>query len=157
MTIKWPNDLILGTKKVGGILIEIKGASALVGVGINLLSSPGEGLLRNSHVIPAAALIDFGHKFTPLDLWQHLLGEFRDDFTRIVETKKPSGFILEIHDYLAFKNEKVLLTDRDNKTTIAILTGIAENGGMKLLINNKIKIVQSGSICPVNESAMNRS
>ena len=150
MAIKWPNDLILGGKKVGGILVEIRGDSAVVGVGINLLSSPGEEMLRNPRVITAASLIDFGYEFTPLDLWQNLLGQCQADFTRIVETKTPSGFITEIHDYLAFKNEKVHLIDRENKTSTAILMGLAENGGLKLLMNDKIQIVQSGSICPLN-------
>ncbi|MDY0375368.1 MAG: biotin--[acetyl-CoA-carboxylase] ligase [Desulfobacterium sp.] len=157
MTIKWPNDLILGGKKVGGILTEIKGDSAVVGVGINLLSSPGRELLPTPRVIPAASLMDFGYEFTPLDLWQDLLGQCRDDFTRIVETKIPSGFITEIHDYLAFKNENVHLTDRENKTSTAILMGVAENGGLKLLMNDKIQIIQSGSISPGDGSAMNRS
>ncbi|HXX56552.1 MAG TPA: biotin--[acetyl-CoA-carboxylase] ligase [Thermodesulfovibrionales bacterium] len=40
ITIKWPNDLMIGNKKVGGILTEIKSAGeriifAVIGIGIN--------------------------------------------------------------------------------------------------------------------------
>jgi BirA family biotin operon repressor/biotin-[acetyl-CoA-carboxylase] ligase len=34
--IKWPNDLLLGGKKVCGILIEQHGAMAILGIGLNL-------------------------------------------------------------------------------------------------------------------------
>lgn len=34
--MRWPNDLILSGKKLGGILCETKGASLIVGIGLNL-------------------------------------------------------------------------------------------------------------------------
>jgi BirA family transcriptional regulator, biotin operon repressor / biotin---[acetyl-CoA-carboxylase] ligase len=39
--IKWPNDLLLGDKKVCGILIE-QGAGTVVGIGLNLNQSAGD-------------------------------------------------------------------------------------------------------------------
>ncbi len=38
--IKWPNDLIVNGRKIAGLLIEVVGDQALVGVGINLDGSP---------------------------------------------------------------------------------------------------------------------
>ncbi|TMC13758.1 MAG: biotin--[acetyl-CoA-carboxylase] ligase [Chloroflexi bacterium] len=38
--LKWPNDLILGDRKLGGVLAEVRGQKALVGVGINLSWAP---------------------------------------------------------------------------------------------------------------------
>ena len=38
--IKWPNDLLVGQKKLAGILIEHKEDVFLVGVGVNVLHSP---------------------------------------------------------------------------------------------------------------------
>ena len=44
-TLKWPNDILLGRDKLGGILCETRGAAdawtAIVGIGINLRSPPG--------------------------------------------------------------------------------------------------------------------
>ncbi|HUF75166.1 MAG TPA: biotin--[acetyl-CoA-carboxylase] ligase [Longimicrobiales bacterium] len=40
--IKWPNDLVLGAGKVGGILCESAGGAAVAGVGINV-RAPREG------------------------------------------------------------------------------------------------------------------
>jgi BirA family biotin operon repressor/biotin-[acetyl-CoA-carboxylase] ligase len=38
--LKWPNDLMLGEQKLGGVLAEIRGQKALVGIGINLTWAP---------------------------------------------------------------------------------------------------------------------
>ncbi len=40
LKLKWPNDIILDGKKVGGILCEDDGECAVAGVGINLNNSP---------------------------------------------------------------------------------------------------------------------
>lgn len=41
--LKWPNDLLVGERKLGGILIETDAAVARVGVGINLTVCPVDG------------------------------------------------------------------------------------------------------------------
>jgi BirA family transcriptional regulator, biotin operon repressor / biotin---[acetyl-CoA-carboxylase] ligase len=38
--LKWPNDLVLGGSKVGGILVEASPTKAICGIGINLTSAP---------------------------------------------------------------------------------------------------------------------
>ncbi|HLQ62101.1 MAG TPA: biotin--[acetyl-CoA-carboxylase] ligase, partial [Candidatus Acidoferrales bacterium] len=38
--LKWPNDLLLGGRKVGGILVEAGPRKAVVGIGINLSWAP---------------------------------------------------------------------------------------------------------------------
>jgi BirA family biotin operon repressor/biotin-[acetyl-CoA-carboxylase] ligase len=36
VTLKWPNDLLIGDKKLGGIIAEVNGSSVIIGVGINI-------------------------------------------------------------------------------------------------------------------------
>jgi BirA family biotin operon repressor/biotin-[acetyl-CoA-carboxylase] ligase len=43
--LKWPNDLLLDGKKLGGILVETTPAKAICGIGINLTWAP-EGAAR---------------------------------------------------------------------------------------------------------------
>jgi len=40
LSIKWPNDVLLGGKKVSGILLERLSDALCVGIGINLLTAP---------------------------------------------------------------------------------------------------------------------
>jgi BirA family biotin operon repressor/biotin-[acetyl-CoA-carboxylase] ligase len=35
-TLKWPNDVMLGGRKLGGVLVEVVGGAAVVGMGINV-------------------------------------------------------------------------------------------------------------------------
>lgn len=53
--LKWPNDLLIGGRKVGGILVEATATRAVCGIGINLtwapegaasLNQPRDGLLE---------------------------------------------------------------------------------------------------------------
>jgi BirA family biotin operon repressor/biotin-[acetyl-CoA-carboxylase] ligase len=44
--LKWPNDLLVGSRKIGGVLIEVvagrrAGSAALIGLGVNLAGDPG--------------------------------------------------------------------------------------------------------------------
>lgn len=48
LRLKWPNDILIGTAKAGGILIEssmrpgVPGAVAVIGIGLNLTSAPDD-------------------------------------------------------------------------------------------------------------------
>ncbi len=39
--IKWPNDIMFGQAKAGGVLINVQGSDAILGVGLNLFGSAG--------------------------------------------------------------------------------------------------------------------
>jgi len=38
--LKWPNDVLLGGRKIAGLLLEAKTGCVLVGIGVNLVSNP---------------------------------------------------------------------------------------------------------------------
>lgn len=38
--LKWPNDVLVSEKKIAGILIEATGETAIVGIGVNISSTP---------------------------------------------------------------------------------------------------------------------
>lgn len=58
--VKWPNDVLLGEAKLAGILIEtqgdvLSGASAVIGMGLNLAATPD---LTRQAGVPVASLSD---------------------------------------------------------------------------------------------------
>jgi BirA family biotin operon repressor/biotin-[acetyl-CoA-carboxylase] ligase len=65
LRLKWPNDILIGSAKAGGILVEssVQGAEliAVVGVGINLASSPA-GLADTATNLAAHGLVLSPHE-----------------------------------------------------------------------------------------------
>lgn len=71
LEVKWPNDVLIGRRKISGILLEgeplANGRHALViGIGINIVAKPGET------PYPVAALSDFGVSISPDELFARL-------------------------------------------------------------------------------------
>jgi BirA family biotin operon repressor/biotin-[acetyl-CoA-carboxylase] ligase len=62
--LKWPNDLMVGDQKLGGILVEATADRAICGVGINLTAAPeGAAMLNQPRDELLAQLI------TAMDEW----------------------------------------------------------------------------------------
>jgi BirA family biotin operon repressor/biotin-[acetyl-CoA-carboxylase] ligase len=73
--LKWPNDLMLGGKKLAGILLERSGDRVAVGFGVNLASAPAldgrEAARLSIEIMPQAfAPLLAGSFARLLDLWR---------------------------------------------------------------------------------------
>lgn len=71
--LKWPNDLVAVDAdgrwgKVGGILLEERHGELLAGIGLNILSSPPDSMLRQNSACPALNFSGLGKEkpFLPL-------------------------------------------------------------------------------------------
>jgi BirA family biotin operon repressor/biotin-[acetyl-CoA-carboxylase] ligase len=64
LTIKWPNDLLIGGAKLSGILLERAGDAVVVGIGVNLAHHPdlsdraATSLAAHGASVDAATLLD---------------------------------------------------------------------------------------------------
>jgi len=103
--IKWPNDVLLGGKKVAGVLVETEWrendlTALVVGLGVNILpeSLPAADQLRYPAISVAQALDD------PVDRWALLV-----DLVGAMKTLRPSltsdNFVLAWNKHLAFRDE----------------------------------------------------
>jgi len=50
-SVKWPNDILLGGRKVAGLLLEAKPGRIIVGIGVNLVSHPEGGNIPATHLL----------------------------------------------------------------------------------------------------------
>lgn len=58
LTLKWPNDLLLGGAKLSGILLERAGAHVVVGIGVNVAHHPALADRLTTSLRAAGAAVD---------------------------------------------------------------------------------------------------
>jgi BirA family transcriptional regulator, biotin operon repressor / biotin---[acetyl-CoA-carboxylase] ligase len=84
--LKWPNDLILGGKKLGGILTEMYAEPSqvrfvIVGIGIN---ANQEKFPANLSAIATSLRVQTGRAQSRMELLVRLLREFENDYNRFL-------------------------------------------------------------------------
>lgn len=93
VALKWPNDLLVGEAKLGGILSELVDGAAVVGLGLNLAWAPAGAACLGPGVDRAALLHAYLGR---LDTAGDVLARYRDRCTtlgRRVRVERPGGSI----------------------------------------------------------------
>lgn len=145
LRLKWPNDLLVGASKVGGILVETttaRGAAGLVailGFGLNVASRP-QGLDRD-----AAALCDRDPAMTTdlvaaalrtavpsaLEIWNNSAG-----FPLIRQSWRESA---------GPRGQKIAIT-RQSGSIQGTYEGLSETGGLLARIGHEIQEIHYGDV-----------
>ncbi len=139
VSIKWPNDILIGQKKVCGILIEnvLRGAAidhSVIGIGVNVNSKifPGELAHATSIAIENFAFIGSQRSET-LDLIDHL-GKHLEEFYQPILNE-----VLIRENYLKhlFGLNKELSFLRGEQEFKGTITGVDDSGKLKMLVNGE--------------------
>lgn len=134
--IKWPNDILLHGKKMGGVLCEtqFKGAEVeiFLGIGINVNM---EAALLNKIDQPATSLkVETGNDWDRKELLQKLQTQWTGD----LEVFRRDGFA-PFHDFLekvlAYKGKKVRCFD-GKKEWVGICHSLSSDGQLNLLLED---------------------
>lgn len=92
ITLKWPNDVMIGGAKISGLLIEREPEALLIGIGINLVSHPDDTPYPATHLLAemnAEALADAEPLFTGAEAVLALLSQ---NVMLRIETLRMQGF-----------------------------------------------------------------
>lgn len=147
--IKWPNDLLIGRRKLAGILTEISTDTeainyAVVGLGINI-NTPSEGYDTAVKSIAVSLQEASGQRHTRLNFVRHYLVEFEKYYHQMLN----EGFstILDLwkkHSNIIGRDVEVSLID----TTLQGVATDIEVDGVLMVTDNKGKThsVYSGDI-----------
>ncbi len=145
--IKWPNDLRLGSRKVGGILTETMriGEEWGVAIGIGLNVNLPEELLMAIDQPATSLFAESGQQWKPEEILSRLVQRFLLDLSTLRE-KGFSSLAIELQGYLAFLHQAVLFSD-GKRSFEAICQGIDETGKLLLLRpNGNVEKVLTGSL-----------
>ena len=154
--LKWPNDMLLADKKVGGILLEERGGQLMAGVGINLAQAPDAAMLQRASSAPEAGCLageNAVRSIGPLRLWAKMVQGIREAFWAIDNAGRDS-LLNSIEEILAWKGRQVRVrepgccgaqgTDFDKPGGQVV--GITVDGALRLVRNGGEIHVRSGSI-----------
>lgn len=145
--LKWPNDLLLHGRKVGGILIEERGDVLLAGVGLNLTSCPDDAALRSDHACPAGTLVRLLDRRSVFGLWLRLVHFGRLRYNLTLSASTPLEFSLSIEPLLAYLGTAVRI--EDNRSSVrGVFAGIRADGGLVLHTDGGTRTFHSGSLTP---------
>ena len=144
--LKWPNDLMLGEHKVGGILVEERGGAVLAGIGLNLAWAPGPDLLRESWSVPAGCLRGQGPLPGPVLLWTRLVEKAKSCYESVFACNHHSEIIELIQSRLAWLEQAVAVTGAEGQSLRGRIVGLSPDGGLVVNCDGDEHVVHSGSV-----------
>jgi BirA family transcriptional regulator, biotin operon repressor / biotin---[acetyl-CoA-carboxylase] ligase len=136
LMLKWPNDLMLGTSKLAGILLERSGDRVVVGFGVNLGSAPRltdrDAAALNGALLPQAfAPLLAGSFARMLNLWRSSEPEaFAQAW---LARAHPVGTHLTVH---GGSGDKVSGT----------FDGIEPDGALRLRRTGDVEVIRAGDV-----------
>ncbi|XPV77850.1 MAG: biotin--[acetyl-CoA-carboxylase] ligase [Desulfovibrio sp.] len=146
--VKWPNDILLQGRKVGGILVEQRGDKTYCGIGLNLCHAPSDEQMRADAAMPAGTMINFNQK-SPRDTWLTLVNSMKKEYLSLFKFTNLTEFVILVSQRLAWMGQNVLVHESESITYQGTLVGLAENGA--LLIDKAGQTIEltCGSILPL--------
>ena len=145
--IKWPNDVLLGGRKVAGILVETSWTgdelnAIVLGMGVNVLSS---SVPRSEQILfPATCVEDeLGHTQDRIELLKSILGSVLDWRPKLGTDE----FLKAWEENLAFCGQQVQVEAGSENPIIGEVLGLDPDGGLRLRDEHgKSIIVQFGEV-----------
>lgn len=153
LSVKWPNDLLSGNRKLGGILVETHGAGAdrhvVIGIGLNLRFPPEVMKGIDKPAIDLASICED-------DLnWSGLLPAILNRLLEYIDIYTGQGFSFfqqEWNKFDRYYQQDVIVQVGDEKT-IGRVSGVDENGALLVRNATGTRRLVSGTIFPSRHGA----
>jgi BirA family biotin operon repressor/biotin-[acetyl-CoA-carboxylase] ligase len=149
--LKWPNDLLLNGKKIGGILTEMHAEPSqirfvIIGCGINVNQEDFPGDLSG---VATSLRRETGRSHSRLELLVRLLAEFETDYNRFLR-EGPAVVIERFQQVSTFANGKRVRVDNGVHSYAGVTAGLSPEG--LLLVkkyDGQIQAVIAGDVTEV--------
>ncbi len=151
LILKWPNDVLLNEKKVSGILLETtqspysKRIALIIGIGINLISSPNLTDVRSLNILPTSLKTVLGNQ-TPSA--QQMLTYLANSLQYWEKVYRDEGFLYVKNAWLnlSYKLGSLVKVCIKGKEIQGCFQGISDDGSLLLEINDKIMELSVGDV-----------
>lgn len=147
-SLKWPNDVLLDGKKIGGVLAEVtrdRNENVLVlGVGLNV-DTPAESFPPEVRAIATSLRVSKGKAFSLEDVLKHFLGHLEGHYESV---RRGSGALLlsRAADRMSMLGSRVRVK-LPERTIEGIASGLNATGALVLeLEGGKREIVYAGDV-----------
>ncbi len=145
--LKWPNDLMLHGRKLGGILIEVAGESAgpsavVIGVGINVYASAARAAAVDQ---PATALSEHGGVASRTALLAAALAELGEALGEFARCGFAS-FRAEWLERHVWQGRRVTLRVAEREVAEGEAVGVGEDGALLLRSARGVQPFHSGEL-----------
>lgn len=146
VALKWPNDLVVGDAKLGGILVESRshrgGALVVIGVGINCRRDAGLELRLRRRI----ASLD---RFIAPPERNAIVARVGAELVHVLELFEARGLEplrreWELLDAHAGQRLRVRLAD--GRVVSGVARGLADDGGLRLATRGGLRAVRSGRV-----------
>ncbi len=144
--LKWPNDILTGQGKLGGVLIEAQGdmlgpSAVVIGIGLNCLL-PNELVTRIDQ--PAAALEEVCRDMPDRNrLLAAVLQELADVLRQFARDGF-AGFAGEWEHYHVHQDQPIRLRMADGSVVTGVARGVSGNGELRLETEQGMRQFHSG-------------
>lgn len=143
--VKWPNDILVGGRKAGGVLLEERGDIFLGGVGLNLVSCPTDQDLRKDRACSAGDLKAFLSDIPLFQLWLRLVNSAQLRYRTALSELTPVEFSRSVETMLAYLGATVHVGD-DRSSVRGVYAGLGPDGGIVLRTDDGERVLYSGSL-----------
>ena len=80
--LKWPNDLYVEDRKIGGVVTQLLAGHVVCGIGLNLIAPRSPFGALDIAIAPSKLLADYLESVTKTPLWKNLFSRFEIEFER---------------------------------------------------------------------------
>jgi BirA family biotin operon repressor/biotin-[acetyl-CoA-carboxylase] ligase len=144
--LKWPNDVWVDRRKLGGILVEVigdrRGSIVLIGIGLNLDLPAAAAAAIDQAWVDLAQLLD------PLPSRNLLIGGLLAELHRCLlqfEQDGMAGFLGQWHSADALAGHSIWLLETQGPVAARAL-GVDELGRLRVDIGGRLRLIASGEV-----------
>ena len=144
-SLRWPNDIVVGPRKLAGILLERNGQLVVVGFGANVAHAPSLPDRPTTCVSEWADNIEVADVFAELRVsFRETLAKWRTEGFEWIRRRWES----EGH----MRGERLSVTLANGMTVTGTYGGLAADGGLELVLaSGKVEVIHAGDVSLIED------